>query len=55
MASPPPAAYRGPLPVDPRYSGDGPTSLYGMALASQGASLQQAPYQQQPYVPTPPP
>ena len=54
VASPPPAAYWGPPPLDPRYSGDGRTSLYGATMPPQGTNIQQAPYQHQPYMPVPP-
>ena len=43
LGSPPPAAYWGTPPVDPRSSGDGGTSLYRTALPPQVAVLQQAP------------
>ena len=38
-ASPSPAAYWGPPLVDPCYTGDGRTSLYGLAMPPQGANL----------------
>ena len=53
LASPPPMAYWGPPPVDPRYSGDGRPSPYEMGPAPSRDGPQQAPYQHQPYVPIP--
>ena len=54
VASPSPAAYWGPPPMDPCYLGDGRTSPYGATMPPQRTCIQQAPYQHQAYMSVPP-